>query len=440
MKAKFEQILNRIAIIDRDVNELNRIKSKLPDDRPYSSGLQLIFDKQINNLHDERDILLKQTVPNPPAWLVENHSTNGHHKHEVIQTIPTIDPNYKNTEPTEQEVMAFIKALPKTEIHLHLEACVNKQTLREMFQKNGVEISEEDFEKKFMFHDLNGFIQLFLFIQSAVKSHEDFSFMIDSLAEYMKADNIIYTEVFVAPTKFIQNGIDFDKMIETMVNRIREIRERDGIEIRLLIDVSRTFGTENAMNNLNRVLNLDYPEVLGIGLGGAELMGPAKDYEEVFLKAREAGLHTVIHAGEDDGPWSIWDSINYLKVERIGHGTSAIQDPDLVDFLKETQIPIEICLTSNVFTGKYVKKEENHPVREYYDKGVYTCINTDDPEIFDVNLSYEYFKLYRFLNFTIEELIDLIKKGVYATFHPDKDALWKRINSEIIKVRTKHNF
>ena len=104
------------------------------------------------------------------------------------------------------------------------------------------------------------------------------------------------------------------------------------------------------------------------------------------------------------------------------------------------QIPIEICLTSNVFTGKYVKKEENHPVREYYDRGVYTCINTDDPEIFDVNLSYEYFKLYRFLNFSIEELIDLIKKGIFATFHPDKEALWKRVNSEIIKVRTKHNF
>ena len=108
MKAKFEQILNRIAIIDRDVNELNRIKSKLPDDRPYSSGLQLIFDKQINTLHDERDILLKQTVPNPPAWLVENHSTNGHHKHEVIQTIPTIDPNYKNTEPTEQAIKQYL--------------------------------------------------------------------------------------------------------------------------------------------------------------------------------------------------------------------------------------------------------------------------------------------------------------------------------------------
>lgn len=436
MKVKFEQILNRISVIDRDINELNKIKSQLPDDRPYSSGLQLIFDKQITNLLNERNLILEQRIPNPPAWI--HHGKNGQAKYEVIQTVPA-DQEFTNTEPTDQDIMSFIKALPKTEVHLHLEACVNKQTLKQMFKKNGIKISEEEFEKKYTFHDLNGFIQLFLFIQSAVKTHNDFSFMIDSLAEYMRNDNIKYSEVFVAPTKFIQNGIDFEKMMEVIVKRIREVKQEDGTEIHILVDVSRTFGQENAMNNLNRVLKLKYPEVIGIGLGGAEQMGPAKDFESVFKKAKEEGLRTVVHAGEDEGPNSIWDSINYLKVERIGHGTSAIQDPDLVEYLKETQIPIEICLTSNVFTGKYVKKEENHPVREYFDQGLYTCINTDDPEIFDVSLSYEYFKMYRFLEFSIEELIELIKKGIYATFHQDKDSLWKKFESEILKIRKKHN-
>ena len=437
VKVKFEQILSRISVIDRDVNELNKIKSTLPDDRPYSSGLQLIFDKQITNLLNERNNLLEQSISNPPAWLL--NGKNGQQKYEVIQTVPTHDADFKKPEPSDQDIISFIKALPKTEIHLHLEACVNKQTLKQMFKNNGVVISEEDFEKKYMFHDLNGFIQLFLFIQSAVKTPKDFSYMIDSLADYMRADNILYSEVFVAPTKFIQNGIDFEEMMEVIVKRIRAIKQEDGTEINILIDVSRTFGSENAMSNLNRVLKLKYPEVIGIGLGGAEQMGPAKDFESVFKKAKEEGLRTVVHAGEDEGPISIWDSINYLKVERIGHGTSAIQDPDLVEYLRQTQIPIEICLTSNVFTGKYVKKEENHPVRQYFDQGVYTCVNTDDPEIFDVNLSYEFFKMYRFLNFTIEELIELIKKGIYATFHPDKDSLWKKIESDILKIRKQHN-
>jgi adenosine deaminase len=335
--------------------------------------------------------------------------------------------------------MTFIKSLPKTEVHLHLEACVNKQTLRKMFKKNGMNISEEEFERKYMFHDLNGFIQLFLFIQSAVKEPEDFSFMINSLAEYMRTDNILYSEVFVAPTKFIQNGLNFEKMMEVIVQRIREIKQEDGTDINILVDVSRTFGSENAMNNLNRVIKLKYPEVIGIGLGGAELMGPAKDYEAVFRKAKEEGLRTVVHAGEDEGPISIWDSINYLKTERIGHGTSAILDQDLVEYLKDSQIPIEICLTSNVFTGKYVKKEENHPVRQYFDQGLFTCVNTDDPEIFDVNLSYEYFKMYRFLNFNIDELVTLIKKGVYASFHPDKEQLWSKFEKDIKKLRKKHS-
>lgn len=188
------------------------------------------------------------------------------------------------------------------------------------------------------------------------------------------------------------------------------------------------------MNNLNRVLKVRHPEIIGIGLGGAELMGPAKDYAEVFKIARESGLRTVAHSGEDDGPWAIWDAVQLCKAERIGHGTSAIQDPELVKYMKDNHIPIEICVTSNVFTGKYVRKEQNHPVRYYYDQGLPLSINTDDPVIFNVNLTYEYFKLYRFLDFSLDEIIDLIKQGVYATFNQDKDALWKLLESRIKTV------
>jgi adenosine deaminase len=193
------------------------------------------------------------------------------------------------------------------------------------------------------------------------------------------------------------------------------------------------------MNNLKRVIQLKHKEVIGIGFGGAELLGPAKDFGDVFKAARDAGLHCVVHAGEDDGPWSIWDSLKVLKAERIGHGTSAIQDPRLLEYLKEKQIPIEICLTSNVFTGKYVRKEEHHPVRAYYDMGILTCINTDDPEIFNVNLTYEYFKLYRFLGFNLDEIVDLVKKGVYSSFHPNKDELWERIQDQIVQLRLQHS-
>jgi adenosine deaminase len=434
MTTSFKEILDRISIINRDVTELNRLKSRLPADRPYSPSLQLSFDKQINNLLNERIDLMELGILNPPDWLLTKKDDfeilTGQKDSDKIADSASLSGDH----PSEQLVLDFLRALPKTEIHLHLEACVSKKTLKFLYEKNGNPLTEEQIEEKFNFKDLMGFIQVFFFVQSSVKEPSDLAYLIESLHEYLKSNHIVYSEVFFAPSKFIQNGLDFDEMIDVMVKKIREIRSQDGTDIRILVDVSRSFGPENAMNNLNRVLKVRHPEIIGIGLGGAELMGPAKDYAEVFKIARESGLRTVAHSGEDDGPWAIWDAVTLCKAERVGHATSAIQDPELVKYMKDNHIPIEICVTSNVFTGKYVRKEQNHPVRYYYDQGLPLSINTDDPVIFNVNLTYEYFKLYRFLDFSLDEIIDLIKQGVFASFHPNKEELWARVEAEIIKV------
>ncbi|EQA44785.1 adenosine deaminase [Leptospira broomii serovar Hurstbridge str. 5399] len=436
MGLTFADILDRIRILDRDVTELNRLKSRLPADRPYSSSLQISFDKQINNLLNERIRLLELEVDRPPSWLLGDSEAHESGRSTASALLEPADLSGQKLQ--DQDVINFIRELPKTEIHLHLEACVNKETMKKLMVKNGISLSDEEFEAKFNFKDLNGFIQVFFFIQSLVKEPADLYYFVGSLAEYMRTNNILYTEVFFAPSKFIQNGLDFDEMVSQLVEGIREEKAKDGIEIRILVDVSRSFGPENAMNNLNRVLKLKQKEIIGIGLGGAELMGPARDYVEVFKKAREAGLRVVAHSGEDDGPWAIWEAVEQCKAERIGHGTSAIQDPELINYLRENKIPIEICVTSNVFTGKYVRKEQNHPVRYYYDQGLPLCINTDDPEIFNVNLTYEYFKLWRFLDFSLEEIIDLVRQGVYATFHPQKETLWKGMEVKIKRIKEKY--
>lgn len=436
MGLTFAEILDRIRILDRDVSELNRLKSRLPADRPYSSSLQISFDKQINNLLNERVRLLELEIQNPPRWILGDTESFEAGIQTASALLQPSDLSSKKLQ--DQDVINFIRELPKTEIHLHLEACVNKETMKKLMAKNSIQLSDEEFEAKFNFKDLNGFIQVFFFIQSLVKEPADLYPFVGSLAEYMRTNHILYTEVFFAPSKFIQNGLDFEEMVGQLIEAIHEEKAKDGIEIRLLVDVSRSFGPENAMNNLNRVLKLKHKEVIGIGLGGAELMGPARDYAEVFRKAREAGLRVVAHSGEDDGPWAIWEAVELCKAERIGHGTSAIQDPELVNYLREHKIPIEICVTSNVFTGKYVRKEQNHPVRYYYDQGIPLCINTDDPEIFNVNLTYEYFKLWRFLDFSLDEIVDLVRQGVFATFHPQKETLWKDMEAKIRKVKEKY--
>ena len=140
------------------------------------------------------------------------------------------------------------------------------------------------------------------------------------------------------------------------------IKKEEGRTVKFLIDVSRTYGIENAMKNLDLLLSNPRESIIGIGLGGAESQGPAKDYETVFAKARENGLHSVAHAGEVEGPFSIWDSLRKLQAERIGHGISAIYDDELVKYLAEKKIPLEICPTSNVLTRHYVKALEEHPI------------------------------------------------------------------------------
>lgn len=438
MAETFAEVLERIQTIDRDIAELHRHKSRMPSDRLFSTSIQLSFDKQINLLLAEKKQILDLPVTDLPAWFFANLESPDSATSPKARSV-ALAGDLSLPNPSEQDVLNFLREIPKTEIHLHLEACVNRQTLKALYQKNGVTVTDQEFEEKYNFKDLNGFIQVFFFVQGSVKEATDLGHFIDSLAEYMRSNNIIYVEAFFAPSKFIQNGLDFDEMVEILISRIRQIESKEGLIIRLLVDVSRSFGPQNAMNNLDRVLKVRQPEVVGIGLGGAELMGPAKDYAEVFKIARESGLRCVAHSGEDDGPWAIWDAVKLCQAERIGHGISAIQDPELVLYLKENNIPIEICVTSNVFTGKYVRKEENHPVRHYFDQGLKLCVNTDDPEIFNVDLSYEYFKFYKYLHFSIKEILELVRQSVDATFYPEKEKLWKSMQEKIEKIKGKYN-
>ncbi|MFN3246751.1 MAG: adenosine deaminase [Leptonema sp. (in: bacteria)] len=328
--------------------------------------------------------------------------------------------------------------MPKTEIHLHIEACISKETIIKILQEHKENFDVEEIEKLYQFKNLNEFIKLFLFILDSIKKPEDFQFIFENLKHYLIQNNIRYAEVFYAPSRLIQNGLEFREIARTLDYLAKECVLDGGPEVKFLVDVSRTFGPENASKNLKRLLEAKVDTHIGIGLGGAELMGPARDFKDIFAQARAEGLHCVAHSGEDDGPWSIWDTVQILKAERIGHGTSAIQDPDLLEYLRDRQIPIEICLTSNLFTGKYVRRPQDHPVRRYYDMGIICSINTDDPEIFNVDLTQEYYKLYKYLNFSITEIIDLIRMGVDSTFKNNKFLMWKSFEKEIKHLREEY--
>lgn len=192
------------------------------------------------------------------------------------------------------------------------------------------------------------------------------------------------------------------------------------------------------MHNLNEVLKRPSKYVVGIGLGGDESHGAAADYKAVFSKAAKHGLHLVSHAGEDAGKAkgageaSIRASLALLKSERIGHGVAAMKDVQLMKELAQKKVPIEICVSSNVFTRRYISKASGHPAKIFYKHGMLLTINSDDPTFFDTDITREYQLFYKELGFSIDELIALRDNGITASFHPNKEKLLKdsRIQTE----------
>lgn len=334
-----------------------------------------------------------------------------------------------------QKLRTLLLEIPKTEIHLHLEALASVDTIWTLMKKHQIEYDDvstkNDLKKKFHITSLNEFIDLFInVIQNCFRTEEDIDLLIEDTRNYLTRNHVVYAEIFFAPSKFLQNGLVFERIVKRLEDGSNRLKESD-LEVKFIIDVSRSFGLENAQRNLDFTLAHRSDAIIGIGLGGAEEAGPAKDFEDVFASARKAGLHVVAHAGEDVGPQSIWDALTYLKAERIGHGISAMDDPKLINHMAEHQTPLEICPTSNLFTQKFVKTLEEHPIRKFFDRGLNVTVNTDDPTLFGIDLVDEYMRLSNKGFFKPDEIIDLVRNGIFATFLPKqrKTAIWKQVKT-----------
>lgn len=318
---------------------------------------------------------------------------------------------------------SFIASLPKTEIHLHIEGLVSVDSIWSLMKKHKLDFglnSKDELRDKFDVKSLDEFIDLFInIVQACFLEEDDLDYLIEDARHYLTRNNIRYAEIFFAPTKLIKNGLSFATLVGKLDEGARKLAA-DGLHVRYIVDVSRGFGLENAMRNLDLTLEHMTDHIVGLGLGGAEQTGPAKEYKPVFDKAVESGLKLVAHAGEDLGPESVWDTVKLLNVARIGHGVAAIKDPKLMDHLRDTQIPLEICPTSNLFTRKFATSLENHPIRAFYDHGMYVTVNTDDPTLFGVELTDEYLKLIDHGIFSVGEVVELIKKGIEATFQTEE--------------------
>jgi aminodeoxyfutalosine deaminase len=311
----------------------------------------------------------------------------------------------------------FILSLPKAELHLHLEGSIEPATLLELRRRHGMPgASLAEVEQLYNYNDFNGFLMAFKDVTGHLRTPEDYELITYRMMERLKSENVLHAEVFVSVGVCLWRKQEFTAIFEGL-ERGRERGEKDfGISLLWIFDAVRQFGAEKAQAVVDLAAQFCDRNVVGFGIGGDELQGPAELFKDVYARAAEHGLHLTAHAGENAGPESIWGALN-LKVERIGHGLTAAQDPELIEELAERQIPIEICVTSNMRTGCCADISQ-HPVRQYFDNGLMLTLNTDDPAMFRTSLVEEYRLVQDAFGFTDEHLRELARNSFEASFLP----------------------
>ncbi len=316
------------------------------------------------------------------------------------------------------EKKSWYERVPKVELHLHLTGAIPHETLWELIMKYGGDSSVPDIgslEEKFRYRDFMHFLETWLWKNQFLREYEDFTFLSEAVARDLASQNILYAEMFFSASRFHDKNLTVSRLAEAVRKGLNKVPE---IEINLIIDLVRDNGPENAEKILPEIVESREFGVIGIGLGGNEKEYPPELFTEVYEKARQAGLHTTAHAGEAAGSDSIWAAINHLKVERIGHGTRAIEDEKLVDYLAQHSLPVEICPISNVKTG-VVESIKQHPVRYYYDRFIPVSISTDDPKMFDTSLAEEYEILTNDLGFIRDEIRTMLFNAVRTSWLSD---------------------
>jgi len=317
--------------------------------------------------------------------------------------------------PTPTNLTNWCHSLPKVELHLHLEGAIPIPALWELVQKYGGDPlvpDEAALQEYFKFRDFPHFIELWIWKNGFLREYDDFEFFSGAVARALKAENIKYVEAFFSPGRFKQAGLDTGRMIEAVRAGLDSVT---GVEVALIPDLVRDVGPDYASGVLDELSDLRSLGLIGIGLGGSEHAYPPELFTDLYSRARKNDFHTTAHAGEAAGAESVWGAINALKVQRIGHGIRAIEDPELMRHLAETQLPVEMCPLSNVATG-VVDSIAVHPIRQFFDQGVLVTVNSDDPAMFGNSLTGDYAALMSELAFTPDEIRKFILNGIESSW------------------------
>jgi adenosine deaminase/aminodeoxyfutalosine deaminase len=312
----------------------------------------------------------------------------------------------------------WLRGLPKAELHLHLEGSITPETLVELSLRNDpTPLTLPEARAVYSYHDFPSFLLCFKAVTTRLHTPADYELITYNMLRDLAQQGVRHTEVYISiGILHWQDRLDVDLVIAA-IERGRTLAERDfNISLLWIIDAVRHFGVDACARVFRKAAELQhiYPSIIGIGIGGNELLGPAHEFRELYQQAKAAGLRLTCHAGENTGPQSIWAAVN-IGAERIGHALSAQDDPDLIEVLVERQIPLELNITSNLRTG-CCPSLDDHPVRRYFEEGLMVTLNSDDPPFFGANLLDEYLLAHRNFEFPLDQLRELAANSIEASF------------------------
>ncbi len=333
------------------------------------------------------------------------------------------------------DVATALDRLPKVELHCHVEGTMRPGTVVELARKNGVPLPSADPTELYSYSSLDTFLEVFWLVQSTLATREDWSRLAYESIVDGAAHGLVYRETFFTPARHLEAGQDLADVVAGLAEGIAAAEAETGARAMLIADVDRAYGGQAGRDMVERLVELrragspGTERVLGVGLDSTELGVDPADFVDAFELAGKAGLHRTSHQGEETPPSHIWAGLDLLGSERIDHGLSSLQDPELVRRLTGERVPLTVCPNSNVRIANAVPRLELHPYRKMREAGLLATLNTDDPALTGLDLGQEYRSVMDAFGFTWDDMVQIALDGAEATWLDDTD---KRVLSDRI--------
>lgn len=337
------------------------------------------------------------------------------------------------------KIYKFIERMPKVELHVHLEGSIRPETVMLLAQQNNIELpikTLDDAIKFFRFKDFKHFVEVYKIITSCIKTLADYELISYQFGCECARQNIRYAEVtFSMATNCRLTGLSWQNILEALNRGRSKAKSEFGVDWGWVFDILRDEpDTQNIVSDA--VLNSKDKGVVALGLTGNENAATPDKFVKTFENIRKHGFGIVPHAGETCGPESVWGVIKHLHADRIGHGVRCVEDVGLMAFLKQRQIPLEVCMTSNICLGIFPNFKV-HPLKTLWDSGLFITINSDDPALFNTDLNNEYKILVDHFNFDLDDLEKVSLNALQASFlsKDKKLALEQDFKSSFTSIR-----